>query len=177
MKKILILYAHPSPQRSRVNRHLLTAASKTEGIEVRDLYELYPAMHIDVPAEQDALRQADIVVFQFPIFWFSSPAILKEWQDMVLTGGFAYGEGGHALKDKGFMLSVTSGGSKESYTKGAKHGAEIGAYLAPFEQTARFCDMTLLDSFVVQNASALDSEEIAGIVKAYKRRLEALKAG
>jgi len=173
MSELLLIYAHPSPNRSRVNAPMFHKASRLDEVEARDLYELYPDMYIDVQAEQEALLRADTIVFQFPVFWFSSPAILKEWQDSVLTSGFAYGQE-HALKGKKFMLAVTSGGSFDSYKEDAKHGAPIETYLAPFEQTARFCDMHPLNNFVVQDASTMDSEAVARTVQAYVKRLQSL---
>ena len=173
MRSLLLILAHPSPSRSRVNIPMFRAVSGIEGVETRDLYELYPDMHINVAAEQEALMRADTVVFQFPIFWFSSPALLKEWQDTVLTSGFAYGKG-NALKGKKFMVAVTSGGTSESYSSEGRHGADIAQYLAPFEQTARFCDMQVLNNFVVQDASTLDSEAVGRMTSAYAERLKAL---
>lgn len=173
MRNLLLILAHPSPSRSRVNIPMYKAACGLEGVKTRDLYELYPDMHINVAAEQAALRQAHTVVFQFPIFWFSSPALLKEWQDTVLTSGFAYGKG-NALKDKKFMVAVTSGGTSESYSADGRHGADITQYLAPFEQTARFCDMQVLNNFVVQDASTLDSKAVSQRAAQYVDRLRAL---
>jgi len=75
----------------------------------------------DVAAEQDKLRRADLVIFQFPMWWFSMPAIMKGWFERVYAYGFAYGVGEHsekrwgerygegALKGKRAMLVVTTG--------------------------------------------------------------------
>ena len=62
-----------------------------EGVRLHDLYEAYPDFLIDVEAEQALLLEHDVIVFQHPVYWYSSPAILKEWQDLVLEHGFAYG--------------------------------------------------------------------------------------
>jgi len=177
MKNILVLYAHPSPSRSRLNRHLFAGATAMDHVEGRDLYELYPNLHIDVKAEQEALRRADIVIFQFPIFWFSSPAILKEWQDSVLTSGFAYDDGERVLEGKLFLVAATAGGSELSYSENGRHGAPIETYLAPFEQTARFCGMKVLDPFIVQGASDLDTEYRVQMMDQYSFRLIGLGKG
>ncbi len=167
MKNILIIFAHPAPNKSGLNRHLAAEAAKLKNVEVRELYELYPNLHIDVRAEQEALRRADVLVFQFPVQWFSSPAILKEWQDSVLTNGFAYGDGERALRDKEFLLAVSTGGSPESYQTKGRHGAPLSQYLAPFEQTARFCDMKIIDPFTVQNAGDLTPDLLQRTVQNY----------
>ena len=53
------------------------------------------------------LLDHDVVLFQFPLFWYSTPSILKEWQDLVLEHGFAYGAEGDALDGKRMMIAVT----------------------------------------------------------------------
>ena len=79
MPKVLVVFAHPAFQRSRVNRALLAAAKATEGVTVHDLYETYPDFLIDVRDEQKLLEEHDAVVIQHPFFWYSSPALVKEW--------------------------------------------------------------------------------------------------
>ena len=96
--RILILYAHPTHRRSKVNRRLIEAARTVPNVLVHDLYETYPDFYIDVEYEQRMLADADLVVFQHPIQWYSMPALLKEWVDLVLELGWAYGSGGTALK-------------------------------------------------------------------------------
>lgn len=171
MKPVVIIFAHPSPKRSKLNLPLIDAAKSLDHVAVRDLYELYPNLHIDTQMEQDAARQAETIVFQFPIHWFSAPAILKEWQDSVLTSSFAYGNGERALVDKRFMLVASSGGSASSYSQKGRHGASLASYLAPFEQTARFCGMKPQENFIVQNAGDLAQYELEQNIQAYKNRL------
>ena len=113
--KVLVLYAHPSPQRSEVNRHLFKAAKSVAGVTVVDLYYEYPTYHIDIDKEQQRLSEHDVIIFQFPLYWYSTPAILKEWQDLVLEHGFAYGHDGTALQGKRFMCAITAGGPAKAY--------------------------------------------------------------
>ena len=100
MRRVLILFAHPVLERSRVNRRLLDAIRDVEGVTIRDLYEDYPTLFIDVKREQADLVEHDIIVFQHPFYWYSCPAILKDWQDLVLEHGWAYGVGGNQLRGK-----------------------------------------------------------------------------
>jgi len=65
---ILVLFAHPAIQKSRVNRRLAAAARGVEGVTVHDLYETYPDFDIDVPREQSLLVLHDIVVLQHPFY-------------------------------------------------------------------------------------------------------------
>ena len=108
MKKILILFAHPSYHRSHANKALLQALRKVEGITIHDLYQRYPNMFIDVEQEQKLLLEHDIIIFQHPLYWYSSPAIIKEWMDQVLEYGFAYGHDANALHGKLFFCSLSA---------------------------------------------------------------------
>jgi len=174
MKSVLVIYAHPSPNKSGLHKYLFEAAGTLSHVVRRDLYELYPNLHIDIDAEQDALRAADTLVFQFPVHWFSSPAILKEWQDTVLSNGFAYGTGENVLAGKHFMLAVSTGGSAASYSQLGRHGSGLENYLKPFEQTARFCGMKPLDNFIVQSAGDLTQRALEQTVQDYCGRLNKL---
>ena len=84
MKKILILFAHPAQEKSEVNVPLIEAAQKLDHVTVVDLYGEYPKFRINIEREQQRLIEHDVIVFKFPFYWYSTPAILKEWQDLVL---------------------------------------------------------------------------------------------
>jgi glutathione-regulated potassium-efflux system ancillary protein KefG len=77
--KILVLFAHPAFHKSKVNRILVDGLSEMKGVTFHDLYQEYPEMDIDVKREQELVSQHDVILFQFPLFWYSTPAILKEW--------------------------------------------------------------------------------------------------
>ena len=145
---ILVLFAHPAYQKSRANRHLVELISDIESITFHDLYEAYPDYHVDVRREQQLLVDHDIIVFQHPLYWYSSPALLKEWMDLVLEHGFAYGDTS-ALQGKRLFTAITTGGGADAYTKEGINRHTIHELLAPFRQTAQFCDMEYLPPFVV----------------------------
>lgn len=165
--RVLVLFAHPAFERSRVNRALLTAASEVAGVTIHDLYEVYPDFAIDVRREQELLVAHDVIVWQHPFYWYSAPALLKEWLDLVLEHGFAFGDEGRALEGKWALSAITTGGSEESYGADGYNGFTIRELLRPFEQTARLCRMQPLPPFVVHGthrfASARDAEpHVAG---------------
>ena len=81
--RVLVLFAHPSLHRSEANRPLLRATAALEQVTVVDLYAEYPDFRIDIDREQQRLRDHEIVVFMFPLYWYSTPSILTEWQDLV----------------------------------------------------------------------------------------------
>lgn len=173
-RRILILFAHPALQRSSVNARLVRAVRDLPGVTVNDLYERYPDFMIDVPAEQALLEEHDIIVFQHPFYWYSSPAMLKEWQDLVLEYGFAYGEGGTALRGKLGFSAISAGGSRNAYRRGGHNHFEIAELLTPFEQTFRLCHMEYLPPFVIHGTHGLKSEaNVLPLAQDYVRLIEA----
>lgn len=93
--KILVLAVHPHMETSVVNKAWAEELSKHDNITVRDLYKEYPDEAIDVAKEQQLCEEYDRIVFQFPLYWYSSPPLLKKWQDLVLTYGWAFGSEGN----------------------------------------------------------------------------------
>lgn len=121
MSKTLILLFHPQFGQSRANRALCNAASTLPGVEIADLYALYPDGAIDVDAEVRRLLGAERIVFQFPLQWYATPALLKTWQDAVLTRMFyiAYETEGRALEGKPMLVAATAGNVQQAYGPGA----------------------------------------------------------
>ena len=175
--EILILFAHPAPQRSRVNRALSRAATELPGVTFHDLYAAYPDFMIDVAHEQKLLRAHDVIVLQHPLYWYSAPAILKEWQDLVLQHGFAYGAEGNALAGKALMSAITTGGSEDSYDGAGMNRFALDELLRPFEQTARLCGMDWMPPFVVHSTHIIEDAAIAASAAAYRDRIGALRDG
>lgn len=172
---ILIVHAHPYPQRSRAGHALLEAARQVSGVEVRSLYDLYPDFDIDVAAEQAALQRAGLIVWLHPVYWYSVPGLLKHWFDVVLLRGFAYGDGdgGDALRGKHCLWVPSTGGSRESYASGGAHHVAFSAFEAPLRQTALFCGMQWLPPLVVHAAHASSAAALATSALAFRARLAA----
>jgi len=174
--RILILLAHPALEKSRVNRQLIQSVRGMDSITIHDLYEQYPNFYIDVKTEQDLLLAHDIIVFQHPFYWYSVPAILKEWQDLVLEYGFAYGEQGTALQGKKFLSAITTGGSEQAYCRQGHNYFTIRELLAPLEQTARLCGMEYLPPFVIQGTHQLrEPHQIARYAEHYRTAIALLR--
>lgn len=175
--KIAILVFHPLLHKSRVNRALLHAADALEGVDYRFMYDLYPDYQIDVKKEQDLLVQHDIIVWQHPFYWYSAPSLLKEWLDLVLEHGFAYGKSGRELEGKKVMSAISCGGRRNTYGSDAGVKFSIRQLLAPFEQTVNLCRMDYLPPFVTHGTHLLDSVEIEKSAKKYAQLIEALRDG
>lgn len=176
-RRILIEFAHPAIRRSRVNRRLVDAVQDLAGVTVHDLYEAYPEFDIDIQTEQSLLASHDVVVFQHPFYWYSTPAILKEWQDLVLQHGWAYGRDGRALRGKLMMSAITAGGGEESYRRSGSNHFTIGELLAPIKQTAALCGMGYLPPFIVYGTHDLDVSQIEAAAREYRRTIEAIRDG
>ena len=168
---ILVVFAHPYPDRSTANRTLLRGVEDLRWVEVRSLYDLYPDFNIDAAAERRALERASAVVWQHPIYWSSPPALLKLWFEKVLTFGWAWGAGGDALRAKPCLWVVTTGGDQDDYQPSGLHGHPFDAFAPGVLQTARFCGMEWLEPIVVHDARELDTDSLAAWVATYRARL------
>jgi glutathione-regulated potassium-efflux system ancillary protein KefG len=177
MRKILVLFAHPRTDRSEVNVVLAEAACRVEGVTFVDLYAEYPTFEIDVEREQERLLGHDVIVFQHPVYWYSCPALLKEWQDLVLEHGWAYGRDGRALEGKLLLSVITAGGGEEAYRHDGSNRFTVRELLAPIEQTARLCRMEYLPPFVVHGTHRLADADISRYASDYRRALAALRDG
>jgi len=176
-KRILILFAHPAVHKSRVNIRMNEVLENADSVTIRNLYEEYPDFQIDVKREQELLLEHDIIVWHHPFYWYSAPAILKEWIDLVLEHGFAYGRQGTMLKGKCVLTAITTGGRREAYSQGGFNNYTIRQFLAPYEQTARLCNMQYLPPFVVHGSHLLSEEEIRINAMLYKDAVLALRDG
>ena len=153
MNKILVLFAHPNYQKSVLNKSLNQQYSGIAQITFHDLYEEYPNFIIDIEKEQDLLKGHDIIIFQHPMYWYSSPALMKEWMDVVFQHGFAYGAEGQSLKNKTFVSVITTGADPISYL----NDNSLRNVMQPFEKTVRFCNMDYLPPFVIHGGLKIKS--------------------
>ncbi len=176
--KILILFAHPSQHRSEVNVPLFKSSQGIEGVTTVDLYRDYPNYQIDIKLEQQRLLEHDCIVFMFPLYWYSTPAILKEWQDLVLEYGFAYGHDATALHGKRFLCALSAGGLEEAYcTEGYNH-CTIREVLRPLEQTAHLTGMEYLPPFTLYaSRTAVEDNRLDQHLADWRRLLIALRDG
>lgn len=176
-RRVLVLFAHPALQKSRIHRPLLRALRGLEAVTVHDLYEAYPDFDVDVAREQRLLSEHDAIVLQHPMYWYSTPPLVKQWEDLVLEHGWAYGTGGTALSGKTLLCAVSTGGSESSYAPDGANRHTVADLLKPIELTARLCGLEWLPPFVVHGTHALGAPEIAGAARDYRRLVEALRDG
>lgn len=160
MSKVLILFAHPALEKSRVNKRLLRDVGSIKDVTLNDLYEEYYDFNIDVEREKELLVGHDIIIFHHPFYWYSTPALLKQWEDLVLEHGWAYGSKGTALVGKKLMNIITTGGTPQAYTKESINRHTIREFLIPIEQTAMLCGMIYLPPYLIQGTHRLTEKEI-----------------
>ncbi|MBO9707116.1 MAG: NAD(P)H-dependent oxidoreductase [Caulobacter sp.] len=171
---VLLTLAHPALERSRANRALAKAAKSLPGVTFHDLYETYPDFAIDIEAEQTALLAHDVIAVQFPLYWYATPALLKEWFDLVWLHGFAYGLEGNALAGKRLFAACTTGGAAKAYHAHGYNRFSMDEYLRPLEQTAYLCGMVWETPFVVHGAAVKNDEELKAEADRYKARITSL---
>jgi glutathione-regulated potassium-efflux system ancillary protein KefG len=174
-KRILILFAHPAFHKSRVNKKMIEEINDIEGMTFVNLYEEYPDFQIDIKKEQDLLLNHDIIIWHHPFYWYSAPAILKEWIDLVLQHGFAYGRTGTALKNKQVLSVITAGGRKEAYQTDGFNQYTMRQFLTPFERTVTLCNMNYLPPFVVHGSHLLTEDEMNSAARDYRKILISLR--
>ncbi len=158
-----------------MNRRLVEVVKAVQGCTLHDLYEEYPTLHLNVRNEQRLLAAHDVVIFQHPFYWYSAPALVKEWQDLVLEYGWAYGKGGDKLKGKLTLNAISTGGPQFAYRKDGYNRFTMRELLAPFDQTAHLCGMKFLAPFVLHSSLKVETDEhLAPHAAEYRRLLEAL---
>lgn len=151
----LVVFADPSLHRSRISRRVAETVASLPGVQVQDLYQLYPDFYIDVRRERALLKAAPLVVFVFQLAWYAMPALLKEWFDTVLKPEWMAQEGRPGrLQGKSAWAAVACAGEEAGYRTAGIHARPLEDYLAPLEQSARACGMDWLAPHVFYGAAA-----------------------
>ncbi len=165
--RVLVIYAHPEPQNSIANQVMIKRIESLEHVTVHDLYAAYPDFFIDINHEHKLLLQHEVIVFHHPLYMYSCPALLKEWQDRVLGKGFAFGDGA-ALKGKYWRSVITTGGKEEAFSTKGYNKYPLEQILQPFELTAALCQMHWLEPMVLywsRNVSDIERYEHAELYR------------
>jgi glutathione-regulated potassium-efflux system ancillary protein KefG len=171
---VLVVLAHPTLERSRANRAMAAAADSLASVVMHDLYEVYPDFLIDIGDEQARLAGHDLLVLQFPLYWYSTPALLKAWIDEVWLHGFAYGKGGTALEGKTLLVACAAGSPLKDYAPGGAHHFSVEEFLRPLQQTAALCKMRWADPFILHESRRRSAASLADAVERDRDRIAAL---
>ena len=142
MKNILIISGHTNLAASVANKTILdTIHKRLPEAEIAKLDELYSDFKINVEVEQQRLLKVDIIVLEFPVFWYSAPSILERWMEETFQHGFSHGSTGDKLKGKKLVLSFTTGAPASMYSHDGPMGYTIDEFLPCFKATCNLCQM------------------------------------
>lgn len=178
MTQTLILLFHPDIGKSKANAALQSAARTVPDTLVVDMQRRYPGgvidMHTDGAAEARALLDADRIVLQFPVQWYSTPPLLKAWQDAVLTRMYYIHSDteGNRLAGTPLMIAATAGNIEAAYGRGGANHFTMDELLAPLEATARRCALPWHPPHLVFRADKLEPAELAAAKDRYAHVLK-----
>ncbi len=138
------------------------------------------ALAADISTELEKLLAADLVIFNFPIFWCSVPAILKGWIDRVLVSGVCYG--GLRFYDKGglagkkAMLSFTLGAQPHMFADEAAIHGELNLMLRHLQRgTLAYAGLSVLPPFAAYHVPYIDNEARTAMLADYREQLLAIE--
>ncbi len=132
----------------------------------------------DIQAELDKLLWADLLILNFPVFWFSVPAMLKGWIDRVLVSGVCYGgkrfydQGG--LAGKKALVTLTLGGREHMFGEGAIHGPLQDMLRPLLRGTLAYVGYDVLEPFVAWHVPYISQEAREAFLHSYRQRLQHL---
>ncbi len=142
MKNVLVVAAHDSVIESVMTKAILAdIAKKMPEAVIDDLDILNPCQEFDIEAEQKKLEAADIIVLQFPFYWYSMPGTMHRWMEFVFQHGWSHGTTGKALVGKKLLVSFTTGAPDFAYAKEGPMKHELADYMAPFESACALTGM------------------------------------
>ncbi|AYW47395.1 NAD(P)H dehydrogenase [Tetragenococcus osmophilus] len=169
--KTLIIVSHPDIDESGSQQYLKEALPDSSDITYHHLETTYPDGKIDIEQEQALLQKHDRIIFQFPLYWYSSPPMLKHWLDEVLTENFAYGYGGNKLKGKELGLVLVIGMPEKEYQVGGNEGFSLSALTTPYQAMAKKTQMQFLKPFLIFQFHYMTENEKKRILIAYQQYL------
>ncbi|WP_379134479.1 NAD(P)H-dependent oxidoreductase [Paenibacillus sp. sgz500958] len=170
--KTLIIIGHPELNRSRINKAWAEMLKQQKDITVHVLSGAYPDKNINIAKEQALLDGHDRIIFQYPLYWYSTPPLLKQWFDEVLEYGWAFGPGGEHLKGKEIGIALSTAGTAASYQPGGYNLFTIQDITKPIEALANHVSALYLPPFTLHNANQVTDEEIAASGAAYLEHFE-----
>lgn len=180
MAKIVVIGGHPDYQKSVANRAVLEEFhALVPEAEIVRLAELYPDFKIDAVKEQQRLTPAEMIIFDYPFWWYSAPSLMHRYIEQVFLHGWAYGTGGNALKGKNLVLSFTTGAPEEAYQRREGFMHTLEQFLPAMLETAHFTGMTYRGAVYSYDMACYDPSDkarIAVIEAKGKEQAKRLKA-
>lgn len=172
--KTLVIVAHPQLESSSTQQFLRQAAKPLEKVT---WHPVLKTNEPDIMVEQALLRQADRVIFQFPLYWYSAPASLKIWEDKVLTRQFADQAVEGALIGRELGLVISLGTPERHYAAGQPENVSISQLTVPFQALAHKLGMTFLPTLIVDQFGYQSEDDKMRLLVRYQRYLTQEKLG
>lgn len=174
--KTLVILVHPDIENSRINKSWKEELEKyPDKITIHELYKEYPDWNIDIKKEQELILKHDNIIFEFPLYWYSSPPILKKWLDDVLSFNWAYGNE-YRLKGKNIGFAVSVGGPETEYSKTGSVKFSMNEILIPFEATVEYIKANLISHYILFDATeSLSEEKLLESTKNYVKHIFSIK--
>ncbi|ALJ31470.1 flavodoxin family protein [Apilactobacillus kunkeei] len=147
--KTLVLVSHPEYDNSMTEAFLKQCQSDIENVDWVVLDNIQTEFTFDKEQEQQRLTQYDRILFQFPMYWYSAPALMKKYEDDVFTKNFIAYEQEGALKGKEMGIITTLGDPIKDYQVGGREGFSISELLKPYQAIAQRGQMKFLKPFVI----------------------------
>lgn len=173
--KTLIIVAHPHLHTSRVNRAWTEIMKTHPDTTVHTLYDAYPDHQLDIAYEQALLDSHDRIIFQYPLYWYSTPPLLKQWFDEVLAFGWAFGPDGNHMQGKEIGIAISTAGSSAAYQPGGSNLFTIRTIAAPMEALTHYVGAHYLPPFVLHNVHHITDEQITDSQLAYVQHLNTVR--
>lgn len=131
----------------------------------------------DLQGEMDKVKNADLIIIHFPLWWGGAPAVLKGWFERVFAMGFAWDSNNRfekgLLKGKKVLLSVSVGDPKSYYSPDGMHRATVEQHLYSLTHgTLAYCGLDVYKPFIVHNVTAGSNEELESKVEEYRLLLK-----
>ncbi|MDT2863758.1 NAD(P)H-dependent oxidoreductase [Vagococcus carniphilus] len=163
MKKTLVIIAHPEVGDSQLQQFLLESGQSLKEVEIHYLIE----DQFDIKEEQNKLKKFDRIIFQFPMYWYSAPFILKKWIDEVIDYTFSKTE----LRHKELGLVVSLGVDEANFASGKPEKFTLSEIFRPFEALANKCQMIFLPIFSISLFSYMTEIEKKRLLIEYQQYL------
>lgn len=159
---------------SRVHKDVSSKLSQIPNVNVRHLESLpTQSGHYDSKTEQKFWDEADTIVLEFPMYWYHSPSVLRQYIDDVLTDDWAY-EGAYELEGKNLLVLTTTGGEKSEYNAVGEHGFTMSEILTPYKSLTKYTKMNYLPELVIYAANFLSVEELESQTSTIVEKIRAL---
>ena len=170
--KTLVIVTHPNIESSVWNKAWVNELKKHDEITIHELYKEYPDENIDVHREQQLVLAHDRIIFQYPLYWYTAPPLLKKWFENVLLYSWAYGPGGTKTTGKEIGVAFSYGAPKDAYQPTGSNHFTLEEILVPFRALANYISAVYLPHFAY---NTLDETLLEQSSKDYVRHITTVK--